>query len=171
MELNSVIRRNIETLRRKRAEEERAVSGLDRNALLVSRFAGSMSFVVVNVLGLAGWVVVNLGLVPFAKPFDSSFVALATTASVEALFLSTFILISQNRAARIADRQSDLDVQISLLTEHEVTRVLKLCTMIAERLDVHGAQDPELEELKDDVAPDRVIDEIEMTQKRAAPKV
>ena len=43
--------------------------------------------------------------------------------------------------------------------------------MIAERLDVHGAQDPELEELKDDVAPDRVIDEIEMTQKRAATKV
>ena len=107
MELNSVIRRNIETLRQKRAEDERLASGKDRLARRISRIAGSIGFVIFHGLVVVTWIVVNAGLVPLASPFDPTFVILATTASVEALFLSTFILISQNRAAEIADRRVD----------------------------------------------------------------
>lgn len=159
MELNSVLKRNIDALRAKRQDEERSAGLRERMAQAISAFAGSMTFVAVHAVVLLGWVVINLGLVSLA-PFDPTFVVLATAASVEAIFLSAFILISQNRAAKLADQRSELDVQISLLTEHEVTRVLTLCTAIAEQLQVVAAQDPELDELKQDVAPERVIDEL-----------
>lgn len=161
MELNSVLRRNIEALRQKRLDEARSAGLRERFARAVSSFAGSMSFVVIHALVLIGWVAVNLGLVPAVPPFDPTFVILATAASVEAIFLSAFILISQNRAAELADQRSELDVQISLLAEHEVTRILTLCTAIAERLQVSAARDPALEELKQDIAPEKVMDELE----------
>jgi len=72
-------------------------------------------------------------------------------ASVEAIFLSTFILITQNRMAAQAQQRADLDLQISLLAEHEITRLLTLTVAIAERLGRPTAQDPELAELAQDV--------------------
>ena len=57
-------------------------------------------------------------------------------ASVEAIFLSTFVLISQNRMAALADQRADLDLQISLLAEHEISRVIALATSIADRMGI-----------------------------------
>ena len=71
-------------------------------------------------------------------------------ASVEAIFLSTFVLISQNRSAAEADKRADLDLQISLLTEHELTTLTGLVTAIAERLNL-PPNDPKLEEVKKDM--------------------
>ena len=102
----------------------------------------------------------NLGLVPFIPRFDRSFVIMATWASVEAIFLSTFVLISQNRQAAAADRRANLDLQISLLAEHEITRLLKLVSAIAEKHGISEAFDPELAELSQDVAPEAVLDEL-----------
>lgn len=165
-DINSVLRRNIRTLRRKREEEERRAGALDRFAATVSGFAGSLGFVGLNLAVVAFWVVINLSLVPGVRPFDPTFVILATAASVEAIFLSTFILIAQNRAAASADRRSDLDLQISLLTEHEATRILDLCMEIAAQLKIAAAADPRLQELRKDVAPERVLSEIEETEER-----
>jgi hypothetical protein len=77
-----------------------------------------------------------------------SFVVLAMSTSVEAIFLSTFILISQNRMAAAADKRADLDLQISLLAEHEVTKLVRLVSVIGERLGVQTGLDPELKELR-----------------------
>jgi uncharacterized membrane protein len=82
-------------------------------------------------------------------------------ASVEAIFLSTFVLISQNRMAAAADKRADLDLQISLLAEHEVTRLTTLVAGVAERMGVETEADPELEEITQDVAPEAVLDELE----------
>jgi uncharacterized membrane protein len=82
-------------------------------------------------------------------------------ASVEAIFLSTFILISQNRMSTAEARRADLDLQISLLAEHEITRVLQLVARIAEKLGLEEASAAELAELKRDVAPDKVLEKIE----------
>jgi uncharacterized membrane protein len=60
-------------------------------------------------------------------------------ASVEAIFLSTFVLISQNRMAALADKRADLDLQISLLAEHEISRIIALVTSIAERMGIEEA--------------------------------
>jgi uncharacterized membrane protein len=84
-------------------------------------------------------------------------------ASVEAIFLSTFVLISQNRMAAAADRRADLDLQISLLAEHEVTRLVTMMSAIADRMRVKTEADADLEEITQDVAPEAVLDELEAT--------
>ena len=84
------------------------------------------------------------------------------TVSLEAIFLSTFVLISQNRSAALADRRSDLDLQTNLLTEHEITRVLRLTRAIADHLGVEiDENEAEFEELEQDVSPERIVEELE----------
>ncbi|MBB3019403.1 putative membrane protein [Microvirga lupini] len=156
----SVLERNIDALRRKRQEEEKKASFQDRIAQGMTRFTGSMVFVYVHLVLVGGWVAVNLGVIPGVPAFDPTFVILATFASVEAIFLSTFVLISQNRASAEADRRAELDLQTNLLSEHEITRLLTLTRAIAERLDVREANDPTLEELERHVAPEKVLDRL-----------
>ena len=88
-------------------------------------------------------------------------------ASVEAIFLSTFVLISQNRMAAAADKRADLDLQISLLAEHEVTRLVTLVSAIADRMGVKTEADRELDEITRDVAPEAVLDELEEAEPEA----
>ena len=162
--LASALERNITALTERRKMDQARTSVGDRIAEHISDFAGSIPFVAVHVVLLAAWVLVNVGLVPGVEPFDPSFVILATVASVEAIFLSTFILISQNRAAAAADRRADLDLQIGLLAEHEVTQLIKLTRRIAERLGIDEAANPELDELGRNVAPEAVLERIEQSQ-------
>jgi uncharacterized membrane protein len=82
-------------------------------------------------------------------------------ASVEAIFLSTFVLITQNRMAAAAEKRAELDLQVSLLAEHEITRLIQIVSAIGERLGMEEVNDPELTELKDDVHPERVLDKID----------
>jgi uncharacterized membrane protein len=125
-----------------------------------------MTFVYIHLAFYGAWILVNLGLIPGVPKFDPSFVVLAMEASVEAIFLSTFVLISQNRMAAAADKRADLDLQISLLTEHELTKLSELVVQIAKRLEIQTDADPELQEVQQDVAPEAVLDEIEAQQQR-----
>jgi uncharacterized membrane protein len=85
-------------------------------------------------------------------------------ASVEAIFLSTFILITQNRMAAAADRRAELDLQVSLLAEAEITKLVELVSMIAQRMDLPASEQSEIEEMKQRVAPEAVLDAIEETE-------
>lgn len=155
-----VLERNVEALLERRRAEEKAMRLEERIADAMTRFSGSMLFVYLHLTFFGLWIIVNLGWL-FIRPFDPSFVILAMVASVEAIFLSTFVLITQNRIAAAADKRAELDLQVSLLAEHEVTHVIKLLTAIAERLGVEEAADPELAELAEDVAPEAVLDTLE----------
>ena len=166
--LNSALARNIAALQERRRREQREASFADKLAARVTAFTGSMVFVCVHLAILAAWVAINLGAVPGVPRFDETFVILATAASVEAIFLSTFVLISQNRAAEAADRRADLDLQINLLAEHEVTRLIKLCSAIAKQLNVEEPPQDELDELQRDVAPEAVMDALEHSQQGQA---
>jgi uncharacterized membrane protein len=159
--LNSALSRNIAALQTRRRQEEKSAPVGDRISGRVTAFTGSLAFVFVHLAILAAWVAVNVGMIPGAPRFDKTFVILATAASVEAIFLSTFVLISQNRAAAAADRRADLDLQINLLAEHEVTRLISLTTAIAEHLGVKDLPREELAELERDVAPEAVLDGLE----------
>jgi uncharacterized membrane protein len=159
--LNSALTRNIEALRRREQDEAARATPRERLALAITAFSGSMTFVYLHLAIVAAWIGVNLGLVPAAPRFDRSFVILATAASVEAIFLSTFVLISQNRAAKAADRRAALDLQINLLTEHEVTRLITLTSAIAQALGVSEPNAAELAELERDVAPETVLDSLD----------
>ena len=120
-----------------------------------------MRFVYLHLALVSFWIFANLGWVPGVPRWDPSFVVLAMIASVEAIFLSTFVLISQNRMAAAADKRADLDLQINLLAEHEVTKVVAMVSAITDHLGIgHEARD-EVQELKRDVAPEAVLDAIE----------
>src|SRR5436309_1948363 len=134
--LAPVLDRNIQALRQRRLREEGAASWEERLADAITRFTGSMPFVYIHVVVFGFWIVANLHWIPGIPAWDESFVILAMVASVEAIFLSTFVLISQNRMAAAADKRADLDLQISLLTEHELTKVATLITEIAAKMGV-----------------------------------
>lgn len=163
--LNSALARNIAALQEREQAEAARATLQEKLAARITAFTGSMTFVYVHLAILAAWIAVNIGAVPGAPRFDRTFVILATAASVEAIFLSTFVLISQNRAARAADRRAGLDLQINLLTEHEVTRLIGLTSAIAEKLGVEAARDEGLEELQRNVAPEAVLDTLEAAER------
>jgi uncharacterized membrane protein len=85
-------------------------------------------------------------------------------ASVEAIFLSTFILITQNRMAAAADQRAELDLQVSLLAEAEITKLVELVAMIAERMNLPTSEQHEIDEMKQRIAPEAVLDAIEETE-------
>jgi len=159
-----VVERNIEALLEHRKDRDEKLTRQERIAATISGFAGSVIFVWLHVLVYGTWVVVNAGLVPGVARFDPTFVFLATIASVEGIFLSTFILITQNRMQENADRRADLNLQVSLLAEHEITSLIKLVAEIGERMDIKAAQHPEIGELKKNVKPEKVLDVIEQRE-------
>jgi len=158
--MTDTLQANIEllTARRKRDRAEAPLS--DRIADRITGFTGSMTFVVLHLAFFGSWIGWNLWGSP---KFDPSFVVLAMMASVEAIFLSTFVLISQNRSAEAADARADLDLHISLLTEHELSKLAGLVSEIARKLDLDPAS-PDLEEIAEDVQPDRVLDALECAE-------
>jgi uncharacterized membrane protein len=159
--LAPVLDRNIEALRQRRLREEKASSWQERMADAITRFSGSMRFVYIHLALFGSWIVVNLHWVPGVPAWDESFVVLAMIASVEAIFLSTFVLISQNRMAAAAEKRADLDLQISLLTEHELTKIATLLADMAKQIGIRSRVEDELKEVQRDVAPEAVLDEIE----------
>jgi uncharacterized membrane protein len=156
-----VVDRNVHALAqiRKRHLGGRDLQG--RIADLITSFAGSMWFIYLHLLAFGSWLLINTRVLPLIEPFDPfPFVMLAMIASVEAIFLSTFVLISQNRQAELAEKRNDLDLQINLLAEHEITRILQLVDDIARRLDVKR-DEPRTEPLKQDVHPEAVMRRME----------
>jgi uncharacterized membrane protein len=164
--LAPALARNIEALVERRRRDAKTASLEERTAAAISRFAGSMAFVYIHLVFFGGWIALNIGVVTFIKPFDPSLVILAMFASVEAIFLSTFVLINQNRMAAEDDARADLDLQVSLLNEHETTKLIRLVEEIAKRLEIDTEADDELKELKRDVAPEAVLDKIEEVGER-----
>lgn len=159
--LSSVLERNIQALKARRGREEAEATGQERIADAITRFTGSLLFVYLHLAFFGFWILANLGWVPGVPKWDESFVVLAMMASVEAIFLSTFVLISQNRMSSAADKRADLDLQISLLAEHEITKLAALVSAIADHLGVEVKEEDELDEVKQDVSPEAVLDEIE----------
>jgi uncharacterized membrane protein len=159
--LNSTLERNIRVLVGRQEREEAGAPLHEKVSAGIAAFAGSMPFVYLHLIFYGAWMVLNLGMVPAIPPWDPSSVVLAMVASVEAIFLSTFVLINQNRMAKAEQRRADLDLQISLLAEHELTRVAILMSKIAERLGVLTSVDDEIEEVTRDIKPETVLDEIE----------
>lgn len=159
--LNRALARNIAAMRERERRERGRTTFHERLAEAITRFTGSIGFVYLHLALYGAWIVANLGWMARIAPWDPTFVVLAMIASVEAIFLSTFVLISQNRMAAEADRRAALDLQINLLAEHEVTRLMALVSAVADRLGVECPAADEIQELKRDVAPEAVLDAIE----------
>jgi uncharacterized membrane protein len=143
------------------AQAQRSAS--DRVADFITGFCGSMSFVMVHVAWYGGWIVWNsvLATAPF-DPFPFPFLTLVV--SLEAIFLSTFILMSANRKGRVDERRNHLDLQIDLLAEQENTKTLSLLKEIAEKLGINPNKDPSIAILEQATRPEKLVDQIEKGQ-------
>jgi uncharacterized membrane protein len=105
----------------------------------VAKFIGSVSFLMLQVLLALIWSAINLNVIPGVKPFDPfPFGILALVISSESVLLTIFVLISQNRMARQADRRSHLDLQVGMLAEQELTAMLQMQHKICQRLGIEG---------------------------------
>jgi len=154
-----VVENNICTIVEIRTEEEKQKTNQDRIADRITAFSGSMWFLYLHAFWFVAWVVINMGLTPIPK-FDAyPFNFLTMVVSLEAIFLSTFVLISQNKMGEVADKRADLDLQINLLSEYEITRILRLVDAMAEKMGIDEAFDPEIDELKATVSPGQVLEE------------
>ncbi len=123
----------------KRTLSERMADGL------TSGF-GSMIFLIVNIVVFAGWIVVNVKLIPGLKPFDPfPFGFLTMAVSLEAIVLAIIVLMSQNRAAKIADLREEVDLQVDLITELEITKLMELVVMLVEKAGIDVSQDEVLQ--------------------------
>ena len=164
-ELAAVVGDNIRAMLDARAAFESRKTAQERAADRITAFTGSLPFVYVHAAILAGWMAMNSHAIGSLHPWDPPpFAFLAMLASVEAIFLSTFVLISQNRMQRLADKRADLDLQVNLLAEREITRVLQTVDAIAKRVGAETPSANDLHVLKQDVGPEQVLREIERAE-------
>ncbi len=163
--LSHIMMRNIRTIVDLRQNAARQRSLQDRIADAFTTFSGHMLFVYVHIAWFGLWILLNSGRfgLPAFDPFPYGLLTMIV--SLEAIFLSTFVLISQNRQSEEAERRSDLDLQMDLLTEHELTRALLMLDMIQEKLGIENNTDPELAELEQEIKPEDVLAEIERLQR------
>jgi uncharacterized membrane protein len=128
----------------------------------VAGFAGSTTFVLFHVLWFGGWILLNSGRIGGIHPFDAyPFTFLTFIVSLEAIFLSTFVLRSQNRMSRQADQRAHLELQVNLLAEQEATRTLALLHRLCEHFGLEPeANDPETRDLMEATRPDELANQL-----------
>jgi uncharacterized membrane protein len=154
--------RNVERIRALEAREHSKAKASERIADAIANFSGSIAFVWITVGMIGGWMGANM-LLPKGDRLDPfPFPLLTLVLSIEAIFLSIFILMSQNRAARISDKRSHLDLQLTLLSEQENTKMLLMLEQIGKAVGAAVTPDPEVEVLEEATQPEalsRQIDE------------
>jgi uncharacterized membrane protein len=151
------LRENIARLTERQKQQRLDAPWGEKLSVRIACFTGSIRFVIIHLVIYGVWAALNLAGV---VSFDKQLMFLATEASVEAIFLTTFVLISQNRIQAEADRRADLDLHINLLAEHELTKLAAVVERIAEKVGV-GPIDPPLDEVKVDVEPVDVLDALD----------
>jgi uncharacterized membrane protein len=157
--------RNIEEIVRMEEAELRRRPPSSQLADAVARFAGTPRFIILHALGIAAYVAVNLGVVPGLPAFDPfPFGLLGGFFSLEGVLLAAFVLMKQNRADAHAEERAHLDLQISLLAEQEVTKVIQMLERISTSLGIEAeVVDAEARELGEVTAVTELADTLHET--------
>ncbi len=165
--LSRVIERNIRTMIQLSLSAASRQSAQDRIADTVTSFSGSIVFVHIHIAWFTVWIIVNSGHtgLPAFDPFPYGLLTMIV--SLEAIFLSALVLITQNRLSADVARRADLDLHIGLLAEHELTRVLQMLDAIQEKLGIENHEASELADLEMETRPEDVIAEIVRLQEIA----
>jgi len=159
IEAGKIIRRNVERIRGMERWSKRQRTFADRVAEAVARFCGQMSFVWIHAALFALWIGWNTLSSRRFDPYPFTFLTLCV--SLEAIFLSAFILIAQNYEMRLTERRTQLDLQINLLSEQENTKMLVLLQAIARKMGALEEDDPAIAALAEAVRPETISQEIE----------
>ena len=140
----SALEENVQAIKRWERAILLARSTAEQVSEWIASTAGSVPVLVLHVVWFTAWVTMNTGVIRRVRPFDPfPFPFLTMTVSLEAIFLTLFVLASQKRLNLQADKRSHLDLQINLLAEREMTAVLQLLQDIARHLDVETSVTPE----------------------------
>lgn len=162
--LSKVIERNIRTILHLTVKAAGERSLQERIADAITIFSGRMIFVYIHMIWFGLWFVLNSGWfgLPAFDPFPYGLLTMIV--SLEAIFLSTFVLISQNRLSKENERRADLALHIGLLAEHELTRVLQMLDAIEDKLGIVDHAKSDLADLEMETRPEDVLAEIERLQ-------
>ena len=146
------IQANQEAIKSLKTQEDEKRSFSEKVADFLTTAFGSMGFLVINILWFATWIVLNIGLIPGIEPFDPfPFGLLTMIVSLEAIALAIIVLISQNRSAKIADLREEVDLQVDMITEREITKLLQLVSAIAEKQGIKLTDDKDLQAMLEPV--------------------
>ena len=167
------MRKNVAAIISMQLREAEGRTVQDRLAALITSFSGSMAFVYIHAIWFGLWFILNLGFlhIPYLSQFDPyPFGLLTVVVSLEAIFLSTFVLIAQNNLSALSERRAELDLQVNLLAEQKTAKVLELLDKIAQELDTMHSKfnytpDPETEALKLSPDPHEVLNVMEQAIK------
>ena len=156
--------RNVEEIVRLEGRERLNMGRSDHFADLMTKFSGSMMFAWLHIVWFGAWIVLNeFGVVTF-DGFPFGFLTMVV--SLEAIFLSTFVLISQNRQALQSDRRAKVDLEVNLISEQEVTKIMSLVAEIHNHLGLGGIQDAELEHMQEETHVERLADAVDAAEAR-----
>src|SRR6266576_7296845 len=165
----NVTKRNVRTIIKLEESAKTNRDRTDRMADIIAKFCGSFMFVWVHLILFGAWVILNvLPGIPHFDPFPFTFLTLVV--SLEAIFLSTFILISQNHETRLSERRNQLDLQVNLLTEQENTKMLKVLERIADKVGANTQDDPSLQVLEQSTRPEKLVEQIEEATEKTEAK-
>ena len=134
------VQKNIDTILKLEKEAVKNLSAVEHLADKVTTFAGSSPFIVIHIIWFGGWILMNCGIIPGIKAFDPfPFSFLTLVVSLEAIFLTLLVLMSQNRMTKEADKRAQLDLQINMLDEQETTMILRMVQKITKHLGLEEA--------------------------------
>ena len=173
---NEIIRKNIAAISEMQRKDVATRKPQERISDSITRFSGSTLFVFIHVAWFGLWVLLNVNLIrlPYVSEFDPfPFGLLTMIVSLEAIFLSTFVLISQNRMSSLSEKRAELDLQVNMLAEQKAAKTLELLEHIAQQLDAvydrfNYRTDPEIEALKVSPKPHEVLQVMEDAVKEEA---
>jgi uncharacterized membrane protein len=127
----------------------------------IGGFVGTISFVVLQIVAICGWVLVNAGIVSQIPPFDPfPYPLLSSVTSLEAVLIAAFVLMKQNRMGIIADRRDHLDLQVNLLTERQATQIIQMLDRLSIHLGVEQHHDDHSRRLGRHVAVEHLVEEV-----------
>ena len=159
--LPSSVLGNIDAVIEIERRAERGGSWTFRTAHGFGNFVGSVTFLALHAAALAAWLALNSGYWPRLVFDPYPFALLGTLVSFESVILTTCVLIKQKREGDRASHRSHLDLQVNLLSEREITKVLQIVQRIADRVGTDRVQDGELDELLADTAVEKMAAELE----------
>ena len=142
------VQKNIESIMRLDKQTSQQRSTAEHVADKITTFAGSTPFIIFHIAWFAGWILINLRLIPGIRPFDPlPFSFLTLVVSLEAIFLALLVLKSQNRMTKEADKRAHIDLQINMLAEQEGTKILNMIQRIGKHLGLEEEIDEAMQQL------------------------
>lgn len=137
-------------------------TGIEKLADFMTAHFGSNTFLIINIVLFLGWVLINTNQIKIIPAFDPfPFSLLTTILSIEAIVLAIFVLISQNRTSKVDDLREETHLQLNLISEREITKIIKLLALLLEKQGIDLSQDPELKKMVHPVSEEDIVKRLE----------